>query len=513
MNKNLLLAIVLFFNIIAFSQNETEVADQQVELSAFNDSLLEKLLLKKINDKRTERQIETLSVNSILKIAAEDQTIFMAKYGEAEIRQTGKTKTTEKRIAIAGGSAFGKEFVYKYSIKKGVKAQTYNQIAEDISLKWFKNKKISAELLNAQYIFTGVSVELGNEVRNKAYISFVLGNYKSLKSGIDRVKELDVPFSKKKYGLKPFDAKACKKAIAYKNLASLQKGLFLEGEVIYFETDRYKTFKKIMKNSKDGIAVDIVQKEQYSCDGLNIIDNNTAWKGIMLKRLWAPKMHKKNLYSKDKKLRKRKLKVAVAKLPKGLGENIELNLMIIQDKHICADIMPNYVEDAAIENANKLDFLADTVTTEAEINYTPVIENTQLTFRVPFERNKSTYLESDIQPIIKSLKEPDFIIDNIEIEAFSSIEGDVASNNRLQEKRGKSIEKALKSFIATHNNIKKAKVNTETNWDLFKQDVSGTEFENLSSMSLEEAQAYIKKNKLSTLALIDFAKATMSFSS
>jgi hypothetical protein len=66
----------------------------------------------------------------------------------------------------------------------------------------------------------------------------------------------------------------------------------------------------------------------------------------------------------------------------------------------------------------------------------------------------------------------------------------------LQKKRGESIETALKSFISTNNNISKAKVNTDTNWDLFKQDVAGTEFENISSMSLTEAQSYIKSNKL-----------------
>ena len=495
MNKTLLLPILLLISLLSFSQSGTDGANQQVEITAFNDSLLNQLLLQKINDKRAQSQTEALSVNKILKDAAEDQTKFMAKYGEAEILQTGKMKTTEKRIAFYGGSTFGKEFVYKYSLKKGAKAQTYQKVADDVAFKWLKSKKIAFFLENSEYIFTGVSTKLGDDDRQKIYISFVLGNYKSMPSGIDRVSELKIPYSKKKYGLKTFDAKACKKAMAYKNLASLQKGLYMEGQVIYFETDRYKTFKKIMKASKDGIAVDVVQKDQYSCGGLNIVNNNTPWKGIMTKHLWAPKMHKKNMF-KDKKDRKTKLKVVVAKLPKGIGENIEFNLIVIQNKHICADIIPNYVEDAALENSSKLDFLADTISTEAEIDYVPTVENTQLTFRVPFERNKSTYQESDIEPIIKSLKEPDFIIDNIEINAFSSIEGDIKSNKRLQIKRAESIELALKSFIATHDNIKKAKVTTDENWNLFKQDITGTEFDEMSSMTLVQAQENIKSKHL-----------------
>jgi hypothetical protein len=250
-----------------------------------------------------------------------------------------------------------------------------------------------------------------------------------------------------------------------------------------------------MKAGKNGIAVDVVQKKQYQCGGENIVDNATPWKGVMQKRLWAAKMHKKNMYE-DKKDRKTKLKVELAKLPKDIGEDIDLNLILIQDKHICADIIPNYIEDAALENSTKLDFLADTITTEAQINYSPVAENTELVFKVPFQRNKSVYQEADIQPIVKSLKEPDFIINNIEINAFSSIEGNVESNKRLQKNRGESIEKALKSFIATHDNIEKAVVNTDDNWDDFKRDIVGTDYDNMSTMSLVEAQAYIKDQKL-----------------
>lgn len=495
MNKIILASIFLIFSLSAFTQKDSTLAYEQIELSSFNDSLFEKLLLQKINDKRKQNSDDILVINKIMQEASDDQTTFMAKYGEAEVLQSGKMKTTGKRIAHYGGSEYGQELVYKYKIKKGSKAQTYKQAADEVAFKWLKNKKTAAVLGDAKQIFVGVSAVLGDDVRNAMFISIVLGNYKSLKSGTDRLAELTVPYSKKKYGLKPYDAKICKKVNAYKNLSSLQNSLYLEDGVIYFETDKYRSFKKIMKNSKDGIAVDIVQKEQYSCDGLNIVDNNTPWKGVMQKRLWASKMSKKNLY-KDKKDIKTKLKVPVAKMPKGIDENIEFNLIIIQNKHICADIIPNYIEDAALENSNKLDFLADTVTTEAEINYVPVAEESDLVFRVPFERNKSTYQESDIQPIIMSLKEPDFIIDNIQIEAFSSIEGNVESNNRLQKKRGESIEKALKSFISTNDNIDKAKVNTDTNWDLFKQDVSGTEFSDMANMSLTEAQDYIKSNKL-----------------
>ncbi|MBN2668255.1 MAG: hypothetical protein JXR60_03415 [Bacteroidales bacterium] len=493
MTKQLLLITLLFFAFIANSQ-EIKPENSQIDGFAFNDSLFEKLLLKKFNERRIQIDADSLRVQAILQAASDDQVAFMAKYGEAEVLQSGKMKTTGQRIEHYGGAQYGEELVLKYSLKSGDKAPTYEELADEIATKWLKSKKTAIFIEDSKFIFTGISAGL-NEDKSKLFISVVFGNYRSLKSGAERVAELDKPFSKKKYGLKPYDAKACKKVEDYKGLSTLQKGLSLEDGTIYFETQKYKSLKKIMKKPKDAIAVDIVQKDQYSCAGLNIIDNNTSWKGIMLKRAWAPKMEKKNMYT-DKKDRKSKLKVAIGKMPEGLGEDIELNLLIIQDKHVCANIPPSYVEAAALENSSKLDYLADTVTTEADIEYTPIAEQTTLSFRVPFERNKSEYQKSDIQPIIKQLKEPDFIIDNIKINAYSSIEGDNESNKRLQKKRAESIENALKGFIATHENIKQAEVNTDENWDDFKNDVASTEYSNMGGMSLEEAQAYIKSEGL-----------------
>ncbi len=494
MTKLLLSTALLMVSLGLWAQSGTDSKQQALEPSSFNDTLLERLIFEKINLHRKGLQTAPLDTNYILYAASENQVKFMAKYGEAEIRQSGKTKTTAQRIAFAGGSAFGEELVYKHSVKTGDKAQTYEQVAEEIASKWLKSKKTAVTLENPKMIFAGLCADFDAN-RSKLYLSVVVGNYKSFKSGFDRVAELTVPISKKKYGLKPYDEKICKKVDQYKNLSSLQDGLVLEDGIIYFETDKYASFKKIMKASKDGIAVDIVQKEQFACGGDNIVDNSKPWKGILLKPIWSAKMLKKNLYT-DKKERKTKLKVKLAAIPKGLGDNIDLNLIVIQNKSVCADIMPNYEEDAGIENGSKLDILFDTTSTDGVPQFLPVAENSTLSFRVPFERNKFTYNNEDIQPIIKSLKEPDFIINRITIDAFSSIEGDVESNKRLQKNRGESIESALKSFISTHKNLKKATVNTDENWELFKADIANTEYANMANMTIEEAQSYIKAEGL-----------------
>lgn len=492
MTKTLHLFILLFVSIFSFSQQANNLNLQKVEFANYKDTVLENLLLLKINERRVQLNVQPLEKHKVLKTAALDQASFVSGFNDIKAIQSGKKKTTGMRIETYGGAQFGEELLLKYSIKKGDKAQNYTELAQTIVFKWLKSKKSSALLEDSKFILAGVSAYLKG---NKIYVSFVLGNYRSLKSGSDRIAELKLPYSEKDFGLKDFDGRICKKVLPYKHLSSLQKGLYVEDGIIYFETSQFKSFKKMMKNPTDGIAVDIVQKDQYSCEGLNIVDHNTAWKGIMVKPLWGPKMISKNMVE-DLKAKKYNLKVEVGPLPKGLAGDFEFNLLVIQDKHICANIMPNYIEDVAQQNSNKPNFLADTVSFGESITYKPVTEQTELVFRIPFRRNKFNYMEADIQPIIKSLNEPVFIIDKINISAFSSIEGDYNSNKKLQYKRAKSIEKVLKSFISTHKNIQNAKVSTDSNWEMFKQDVVGTEYEFLAKKTLLDVQNYIRDNEL-----------------
>lgn len=492
MIKTLHLLILLVVSVFSFSQQQDNLDFQKVEFANYKDTVLENLLLIKINERREQLNVQSLVNHKFLKTAAFDQASFVSGYGDLKTSQSGKKKTTGMRIEFYGGAQFGEELLLKYSIKKGDKAQNYDELANAIAFKWLKSKKSSILLEDPKFILAGVSAYFKG---NKIYISFVLGNYRSLKSGSDRISELKFPFSEKGYGLKDFDYRICKKVSPYKHLSNLQKGLYVENGIIYFETNKYKSFKKMMRNPTDGIAVDIVQKDQYSCQGSNIVDHNTAWKGILIKPLWAPKMHIKNTVT-DLKAKKNNLKVELGNLPKGLTGDFEFNLIIIQDKHICANVSPNYIEDAAQQNSSKPNFLADTVSFGETIQYKPISEQTELLFKVPFKRNKSNYLEADIQPIIKSLNEPVFIIDEIEIFAFSSIEGDYKSNKKLQFKRAKNIEKVLKSFISSHKNIQNAKVSTNNNWEMFKSDVMGTEYEFLSKKTLLEVQNYILENKL-----------------
>ncbi len=492
------LFLSLFINDL-YSQNKTINEDslkhplwyQRIDLDDFNNKLLEEIILEKVNKKRGEENYDFFVVNKILQNAAEDQATYMANKQEATLYQSGKKKTTGKRIAYYGGSTFGDEVVTKMSPKKGKYTLTYNTLADNIVFKLFKSKKSARVLMNPAYMLTGIAARL-DEPKKKVYVSIVLGNYDSFNEGVSRREEMDLPYTTKKYGLKHRDKKICRKLRKYKNLYDLQQSLVVKDRKIYLDYPNMKKFKKIIKrDNKDGLAVDIVQRSQFDCTGPNIMDNSLVNRGIMLKRVWSKKLYKKNMYTG--KARKKRIKVLLGELPEGLDDDYELNLLIIKSKHVCRTIQPVPKVEGDVEYDRQLEWLADTVMGDSIKPYKVEPETKILTFKIPFEKAKYEYKPEDIEPFIEKLNEPDFIINKIKIYAYSSIEGSDKVNLKLQKKRAESILEAIKS---RQKQKIQPEIKTAYNWDDFVKDLQGTEYEYLTKMDLKQAQQEIRKKHL-----------------
>lgn len=496
--NTLILFILLGVNSNLFSQEQrdfiTDVQSNALVLpDEFDANLLRQLVFNILNKQLVFNNREELEFNNILNQAAEDHADFMAGIDEVyEFQNADNEKaTTGDRIEFFGGSNYGVEFLTKVSIKKGKEFFTYKQIAEDIVFKWTNSKKSFQLLSNPKYTFIGIGLGI-NEEGKKMYISFVLGNYRSLNNGANRRKELEITYTNKTYGLQLEDEKGCRNCDKFKNIETLANGLFVRNGKIVFKYNDLKALKKLLKNPSDGLAVDVIQNEQYTCVGDNIIDNSLFNKGVLLKRMYSTKIFKKNLI-KGKKVNE--IEVVLGKMPKGITDDYELNLVIIQDRYVCRNLSKTYFIDAEVESSTTVKLLADTVTINSDFEFTPKAESAVLNFKIPFEKNKYSYKSEDIEPFLKLLKEPEFIINNVNIAAYSSIEGSDSENKALQNKRAESIVNALKS--RQKSNIS-TKITTDENWDAFKNDILGTKNEKLAEMSLDEAKEYIKKNNLQT---------------
>ncbi|AXP80369.1 hypothetical protein CJ739_1278 [Mariniflexile rhizosphaerae] len=247
---------------------------------------------------------------------------------------------------------------------------------------------------------------------------------------------------------------------------------------LYFQVNDKVWFNKLFKNPKDGLAIDIVSKEIYGCD--EIIIGNPQIKGELLQPIFTSKL-KSNLKSSGDNL----FRVHVGNIPNTLlNKELEFNILFLSNNNLCRYYWIYHLEsypwdlldmgmylDSLTYNPKQIKTISDD-----EV----VIRNKTLKFKIPFQKNKAEYSQVDIKPIYDSLRLTNYYIKAIKIKAYSSIEGSLERNIKLQESRAKSIVLALQSF---QKPTIQTEVSSSENWVEFLNDIKGTKHENLKALS------------------------------
>lgn len=252
---------------------------------------------------------------------------------------------------------------------------------------------------------------------------------------------------------------------------------------LYFETNDKKWFNLLFKNSGDGIAVDVVAKDRYSCDKITVEPSQI--KGKLLKPVYASKLKSGLRPYGDNGFR-----VFVGKISDtDINKELEYNILFLSNKMLCRYYviydLESYQWDL-LDMGMYLDSLTyNTKQIKASAKEGYILRNKTLKFKIPFEKNKSEYSQEDIKPIYDSLRLTDFNIKSINIKAYSSVEGSLERNIELQEQRANSIVAALQAF---QKPTIKTEVSSSENWVEFLNDIKGTKFENLAQLKKQQVK-------------------------
>ena len=491
--KHLYILFFFFTCLKIHAQADNEIIalySTPINENKFNASVLNSALFNAINSERQKLDVALLDSSSVLSKASGDYVTFLSSIDDAKPGLGGKKQTPAFRLNQHGGAANDyTEICFKAPYKKGKESILYIDLANDIVFKWFNTTKVAEDLKDAKYVFIGLASTINSQTK-KIYISILLGSYNTLNEGQLLAKNSGFNVTIKNQGLKPFDEKICKNCLKFKNIDTLQRGLSVEGNAIYLET-QLKFIKRILKNPDDGLAVDIVYKKQYPCISENIVDKSLPSKGLMTKKINQSKLMKSNLITG--KEAKSKFKALLGELPVGTTD-YELNLIVFQEKTFCKNIRPSYTEVNQTTANSRIKVLGDTITFFNDFDYKPKPDTTFLTFKIPFELGKSDYNSEDIKPMIEALNEPDFFITSLKITSYSSIEGTEEKNEQLRLERAQNIVKAFKQ-LQKGRSID-AEVTSSDSWKLFFTDIKGTEWDSLRKKNKDEIRELISKNKL-----------------
>ena len=454
----------------------------------FDPAIIDACIIDLINLARAKYNFaDALPMNETLENAAKIQSEFMAKKEERTHENVVKTlQTPGLRSASFGGSKRVIELITRAKATQGIEDYTYLDISTEIVLSLLKNKKTVNTVLDKRYTYVGVGCNVDN-YNKYCYVSIVFGNDLSFNKADITVKK--PVYTRKPYGLKPYDEKICRKC-EVRNIETFQKYLEVKGDDVYFVHPNMKAFKRILGKDKDGIAIDFVQHSQIPCNDVNNFNYDLYNRGYMPKWISFKKMVKKNEI-KDKK--DKSVRVLLGKVPATIDSPYDLNIILIKDKTVCRTLVKTNLKSPSISYEAQTSMIPDLAGIQTTINYIPIPEKTVLEFKVPFERSKSVYEASDIKPFIDALKESRFVVDSINIIAYTSLEGSDRTNQELQRKRSESIVSAM-GALQNKSNIPYS-IKTDDGWDLFVKDVASTPYNDLAKRSKEEAKAALSQSK------------------
>ncbi|PBQ30798.1 hypothetical protein CNR22_03075 [Sphingobacteriaceae bacterium] len=456
----------------------------------FRTENLPRIILKELNRFRISKGLDTLEMSEMLQSAAEISSQAMA---DNDSEKTDRAAAL-KYLKYVGATKKGEELTMKGVISKGREDFSTEDVAKVIYTRWENNAKDLPILTNPKYTLVGI-VGTIDEDGEKVYVSAFFGGYDITNGGVIYKEQLTVPFNTKSKSLKPADPKVCKTCERWRNYDLLQKGLYVEGDKIYLRYPNAKDLRRILKKEKDGLAVDIVQRSQFISADYNIVDNNLLAKGVTSKVIFKEAIFKKNrLITKDKKAN-RKVKgidVLIGKFDPKITGAYELNLLVVQNGLLCKTVTRGYTETNNTESNTPIGLLPIQNSRGLKPAFEPRSESSIVNFIIPFEKNKAEFKQADIEPFIKAMNEPDFIIDGLYIYAYASIEGDSVANSKLQRKRAESVVSVLQGM---QNNKISPTIQTKDSWGLFLLENEDGKYADIVNLGKKKAIDRINSDK------------------
>ena len=473
--------IILCFLSISLKGQSLE---SKIDFENVNNNLLQKGFIDAINKIRQEKSLSQLKQDDILTQAGLDQSKYNRKLGSVEIEQDKMKKALPAdRVKFYKGLFYevneydlGIELQTGTTLKKRKhpKPSTYQEVIDYGISNWLEEKKLNDLLFSDVYFRIGVGIS-ANEFQNLIFISIVLGSeryekYPSFK------------YNSKAYKIRPYDRNICKSIDRnYSYLPELlSNNLKVEGNRIRFYYHDLSLMENILESRKDALAVDILFKDQFSCNHGNYRHPSAVHDGMMLKPV------KKNKLLKGNKLKDiKEFSVDLGGIPSGIDTSeILMSLMVIKDKCMCTKIMQNDLNGKNIRLL-KLGLAVDTISITQDMDSNAKY----LAFTIPFEKGKYNYQVEDIKPFLDSIQLNRFNIKEIDITAYSSIEGNLMGNLRLQQKRAESILTAISEYQLQ---TVKTKVESHEDWKGFQESIKGSPYQEVfKNLDKEEARSLL----------------------
>lgn len=439
------------------------------QLSDKDSELLRNELSDRINQLRNSLGIKSLIFNDTLKKAAEFHSEYMVKNNVlTHDQEQSKYKTPAKRVHAFGGEIFeivGENVLYSTPQKFPLNKKSIVDLAEEMFNSWKNSPGHYANMTEPEYVYGDFGFYVAGN--NAVYATHVFG-----KKGHVVKNQL----SSNAFGLKKAEDDCDKTYERYRNIImNMGNGLSIEDNEVALQYHDIHLLSKILSQSNDGFAIDLVSKEQVACGKANQLDVSPVYDGILLKPIYRQELFASNRAEGDYRLITK-----VGEIPPALNaDDYSPSLIFIKDGKACNYVYPAEVYSKEyelrdfkpmIKDEPAVTFLKEGITSSQQINY-------------EFKTNQIT-------PVKFPSVQPGEKIHSVTIHSYSSVEGDSVNNQKLHHSRATSIKKHIQSRAEIPDEL--FSTQSEENWDLMRFQLNYFKHDSLALLHTDSLKKIIK---------------------
>lgn len=446
---------------------QAQTAKDTIDPRHFNYELLQSLYIDEFNAFRTSIKEPTVEPDPILQKAAQDQANYctqknLVTHYQSEI---DKKYDPKKRVEFYHGNHayVGENCLMTFLFvpatdphtKKTATISTYGQLAKGLFQQWKNSPPHYQNMINSVYTHTGIAVSLyqNNQVLYATQV-FACAPYTPPKNGLK--------YSDTTWGVKEHIESKCKPYGNNEYLTGILANYLIQyKDSIYQYYQDEKVLKEIIQGPRDGMAVDLVFKNQFFCEKANNLHPSTVFDGYMLPPKYRDEIFGHDLYKTEELLS------YVGTIPPGAPlKDMQMNTILIQNGMQCRYSYPVYIDRDILK-----DLPIYPQWCKAEGTISKGVVDLDKVFLIPFEKNATKQDTFYFKKLKELLEVFDGAITSLEINAYSSVEGTQANNLQLQKDRADFIETFVKKNMKQEIAIKK---NALENWPKMHEQIASS---------------------------------------
>ena len=440
------------------------------QISPTDSDYLIKAILKEVNQLRSSKGLKPLQNNMVLRKAAKMHSVYLAETNTlSHVQESSKFETPKKRVAHFKGKEFelvGENVLKSAEINFPFNKSTLNRLAKDLFQAWKGSPGHYANMIDPSYEFSGLDFQM--DTSNKfLFVTQVFGT-----KGV----KIDGQLSPNAFGLKEHDSDCGKLFNNFDNIiANMGNAIHIDGNKVLFYYHNLYYFNKIFDHELDGLAIDLVTKDQMICGGPNQMDFSPIHDGILLPPVYKNDILKNNSAQSDYRIISE-----VGTVPDFLlGKELYAAVVLIKEGKKCKYLLPGDVPSKPYQLRSIEPKLFEPQ--KVQLKKEGIVESQQLYYEFDTDITTPAYY-----PKLQSTSNK---VHSVEITSYSSIEGSTKRNTQLHNARAQSIKNHLKKKLNLDDT--KITINAKENWETMDFQLKYFFADHLSALSKEELKAHI----------------------